>query len=95
VPCSQQKLDLYQPVPDLFLDFIQFSNSAIQLLFHPQHFVLTMISDLVPFFFFWHQWGLNSRPWALLLEPLHHPFFVKGFSRQGLLELFSWAGFKP
>jgi hypothetical protein len=28
-------------------------------------------------------------------EPLHQPFFVKGFSEIGSHELFAWAGIEP
>jgi hypothetical protein len=32
---------------------------------------------------------------GLHLEPLHQPFFVKGFFEIGSWELFAWAGFGP
>jgi hypothetical protein len=44
-------------------------------------------------FFFVAVVGLELR--AFTLRHTTSPIFVKGFSRQGFLELFAQAGFKP
>jgi hypothetical protein len=57
-------------------------------------------SVFVIFFWFFAAMGLNSGPHpcqaaALPSEPLHQPFFVKGFLRWGLRNHFPEAGFEP
>jgi hypothetical protein len=39
----------------------------------------------------------STEVWTqgLHLEPLHQPFFVKGFFKLGSRELFAWSGFEP
>jgi hypothetical protein len=44
------------------------------------------------FFFFFYGTGVLTQ--GPHLEPLHQPFFVKGFIEIGSLELFAWAGFE-
>jgi hypothetical protein len=39
--------------------------------------------------------GSGALTQGLHLEPLHQPFFVKGFFEIGSFKLFAWAGFEP
>jgi hypothetical protein len=46
-------------------------------------------------FFFFFFFGTGSWTQVLHLEPLHHPFFVKGTFMIGSWELFTQTGYKP
>jgi hypothetical protein len=61
----------------------------IQGLFHLSH-----TPNCFGFCLFVHFWGNGVWTQGLHFEPLHQPFFVKGFFEIGSRELFAWASFE-
>jgi hypothetical protein len=47
------------------------------------------------FFFIFIFCSTRALTQGLHLEPLHQPYFCKGFFEIGSRELFAWVGFKP